>query len=79
MFFSLFITVVGPRITLLAHAGQIEAGLPASSPEVSGYEDDTTMGTGTNDTAPATVSPVHVDFTMEQAQAHYNAVVGILD
>ena len=47
----------------------IEAGLPASSPEVSDDEDDTTMETGSDDSALAPALPVHAGFTMEQAHA----------
>ena len=56
-------------------ARRIEISLLASSPEVSDIEDDTTMETSSDDTAPAPVPPVHAGFTMEQAQAHYNAAL----
>jgi hypothetical protein len=49
--------------------------LPASSPEVSKDEDDTTMETDSDDSAPAPAPPVHAGFTMEQAQVHYNAAM----
>ncbi|KAE8809584.1 NHL repeat-containing protein 2 [Hordeum vulgare] len=53
---------------------QIEAGLPASLPEVSDdNEDDTTMETGFDHTALPPVPPVHYDNTM--THAHYNVTV----
>ena len=33
------------------------------------------METDSNDSAPAPAPPVHAGFTMEQAQAHYNAAM----
>ena len=55
------------------HARRIEAGLQASSPEVSdNNDDDPTMEMGSDNPAPES-APVHAGFTMEQAQAHYNA------
>jgi hypothetical protein len=57
---------------LSRRARRIEAGLPASSPEVS---DEDSLETGSNDTAPAPASPVHAGLTMKQAQVHYNAVL----
>ena len=47
--------------------------IEGSSPEVFDDEDDTTMETGSDDSAPAPAPPVHADFTMEQAQAHFHA------
>ena len=49
--------------------------MPASSPEVSDDEDDTTMETGSDDSAPAPAPPVHAGFTMEQAQAQCKAAM----
>ncbi|KAE8769365.1 B3 domain-containing protein [Hordeum vulgare] len=60
---------------LSRRARRIEAGLPASSPKVSDDEGDTTMETGSDDTAQALVSLVHSGFTMEQAQTHYNTTM----
>jgi hypothetical protein len=57
---------------LRRRARRIEVGLPASSPEIS---DDDSMETGSDDTVPAPASHVHTGLTMEQAQAHYNAVM----
>ncbi|KAE8773451.1 NHL repeat-containing protein 2 [Hordeum vulgare] len=54
-------------------ARRFEAGLPASSLEVSDDEDDTMMGTGFDDTAPAPVPLVQSGYTM--AQAHYNTIM----
>lgn len=55
-------------------ARRVETGLPTRSPEVSDYEDDPAMETGSDDTVPE-LAPVHVGFTMEQAHAHYNAAM----
>ena len=55
-------------------ARRIEAGLPASSPEVSDDEDDPMMETDSDDTAPAPAH-VHAGFTMEQAQAQFKAAM----
>ena len=57
------------------HARKTEAGLPASSLEVSDDEDNTTTETGSNDTVPTPAPPVHTGFTMEQAQTQSNAAM----
>jgi hypothetical protein len=51
-------------------ARRIEAGMPARSPEVSDDEDDPTVETNSEDTAPEP-APVHAGITMEQAHAHF--------
>ena len=56
-------------------AKRIEDGSPASSLEVSDDEDDTTMQTGPDGSAPSPTHIVHVGFTMEQAQAHLNTAM----
>lgn len=48
--------------------------MPASSSEVSDDENDPTMETGSDGTAPEPAS-VHAGFTMEQVQTHFNAVM----
>ena len=50
-------------------AMRTEAGLPASSPEISDDKDVSTMVTGPDDSAPAPAPHVHTGFIMEQAQA----------
>ncbi|KAE8801635.1 NHL repeat-containing protein 2 [Hordeum vulgare] len=52
-------------------ARRIEAGMPASSPDVFDDKDGPTMETGSDDTA-SELAPVHASFTMEQAHAHFN-------
>lgn len=54
-------------------ARQIEVGMPTSSLEV--YNDDKTMDTGSSDEKALATMPVHAGLTMEQAHAHFTAIM----
>ena len=64
-----------PCYRLVEPQCQADRGRPTSSPEVSDDEDETSMETGSDDTAPAPAPHVHANFTMEQAQTQYNTAM----
>lgn len=55
------------------HERLIEVGFPASLPEVS--SDDPTVEEASDDEPAPPTTPVHVGFTLEWAQMHFNAVM----